>query len=315
MSKLFEEVKIANIIDPVHALRDAQTQSAEYEGLRRSIEQSGVLASITLKPSTTEPGKYEIIDGLQRTTICRELGIEKIPAQILDANEQQTLSIQIQSNLHVVRTKPAEFSNQIKRLMSLDQTLTEAKLATQLGVDLKWLQVRVGLVNLLPSIKDLVDNGTILLTNAAKLAKLPEEEQAAFVDRAVQMPTKDFLGEVDTRLGEIRKAIAEGKKVSGETYVPQAAARSRADIQTEALNHAARSVNVTEGMTGIDGWDAALKWVLSMDDATLAAKRADWEAKKAAREQRQKEREAAREAAKAAKGASAADAVAAALTS
>ena len=74
---------------PVARIRpeDGLGRKRDREGhreLQRSIEQFGVLTPITVRPAPDGTGDYLLIKGQGRTLACRLLGIETIPAIVVD---------------------------------------------------------------------------------------------------------------------------------------------------------------------------------------------------------------------------------------
>ncbi len=302
-----EELKVADIKQPQNALRAAQTTTEDYQGLKRSIAQNGVKQSINVRPCPDEPGKYILINGLQRWTASQELGYETIPAIIEDANDLQARVLQIQLNKHTVKTKRAEYANTIRDLIISQPHKTEAQIAADLSVTVDWLRETLSLQNLSKDIQELVDEGKIVMATALKLAKLPIEEQATFSDRAIKQTAAEIVPALDERIKQIREAAKTGKAAKPAEFVPSASARSRADITAELATGEAASANITDGMSASEAWKAALKWTLQLDPATIDEKKSKWEAdkkeaeaKKVARQKAQAEKKQQEEAAAAA---------------
>lgn len=63
---------------------DRKRDREGHRDLQRSIEQFGVLTPITVRKAPDRSGDYLLIKGQGRTLACRLLGIEKIPAIVLD---------------------------------------------------------------------------------------------------------------------------------------------------------------------------------------------------------------------------------------
>src|SRR3954452_16636286 len=55
-----------------------------HRELQRSIEQFGVLTPITVRLAPDGSGDYLLIKGQGRTLACRLLGVERIPAVVVD---------------------------------------------------------------------------------------------------------------------------------------------------------------------------------------------------------------------------------------
>ncbi len=74
---------------PVRKIRpeDGLGRKRDREGHRElchSIDQFGVLTPVTVRPAPDQSGDYLLIKGQGRTLACRLLGIEKIPALVVD---------------------------------------------------------------------------------------------------------------------------------------------------------------------------------------------------------------------------------------
>lgn len=311
----YGEVELSQIEISDIALRPAQTESAEYQNLKASIDDIGMQQNITITPSATTPGKYTLVNGLQRTTIAMELGWDKIRVLVVDADEAKMHSHQIQSNLHFVKTNPAQFGASIRRMMELNPNLSVVDLATELNVSTGYIMDRINLKHLLPEIHKKVDEGEINASAAFKLAKLPAEEQTNFVARAVSMKIDEFTDQVEARLADINKAKREGRVAGEEKFEAQSSLRKKAEISDEAAKHIARAQLVTEGMSAPAAFDLAIAWVLQLDPASVEAQREAWDAAKKARDERAAARAKAQEDKKKEKGAKAEDAAAAAIAS
>lgn len=293
--KEVKNVPLINIEIGEIALRGAELENEQFKGLMESIKINGVLESIVVKPSPDSPGKYRLIDGLQRVTIMNLLGNDEIPATIIDADEAEVMKIQIQMNLHRVNTRPAAYGKQIRRWMALDTTLTVAQIAQELGVSIPWVTQRINLHTLLKEIADRVDAGEISATNAFALAKLPPDEQKNWVKRAITQAPDMFVEQCLARAKEIKDAAREGKKTEEEKFIPVRRLRSVSDVKNEMDLHTARALLVTHDMSGLDGFDMAITWVLNQDQPTLDIERQKWEADKKARDEKREKAAAERE--------------------
>lgn len=295
------------------SLRPAQSGTDDFELLKRSIKNEGILVPILVRPSETAEGQFVLVDGLQRLSIAQDLGLEEVPVAIVEANEAKVLSLQIQTNLHKIATKPAEYGKQLKRMLVLDPTLSVTRLAADLNVSPQWIIARINLSKLLPEIQERVDGGEIPLTNALQLAKLPGDQQLNWVKRAAEQSPDVFVEACKARCEEIEADRRKGREVSEEIFKIIPRLRSKTDILDELDTHQARARLITADMNPVDSFDAAIQWVLRMDTETQSMEQQKWEAEKVAREERKKERAERRAAEKAAKAAEAENAAAEAL--
>jgi ParB/RepB/Spo0J family partition protein len=76
-----------------------------HQELQRSIDQFGVLTPITVRPAPDGTGDYLLIKGQGRTLACRLLGIETIPALVVDDRYTDDEKVQQFLVENVVRLK------------------------------------------------------------------------------------------------------------------------------------------------------------------------------------------------------------------
>ena len=96
-------------IRPEDGLGRKRDREAHRE-LRRSIEQFGVLTPVTVRVAPDGSGDYLLIKGQGRTLACRLLGIEKIPALVVDDEfaEEQKVQQFLVENVARLRMRPIE---------------------------------------------------------------------------------------------------------------------------------------------------------------------------------------------------------------
>jgi ParB/RepB/Spo0J family partition protein len=290
------------------ALRQVDRTSEAYLGLVDSIKNSGFSGAITVRVQTdgeTGENYFEIIDGLHRYSACKDAGVGQIGVDVQDRDDDEVLVDQILKNVHKVETKPAEYAESLKRILGRHTMMTEAELASRLGKSPTWIKSILGLNRIKDEqIKTLVNTGKIPLMSAYALAKLPEEEQAAYVDRAMTMKPKEFVPLANDRAKELKDAAREGRKANPPKFEPRAILKKLKDIQA-AENDRDFLTQLVGDNGPVDAAVLTLQWVQSLDPSGRQAQVERNESKKRAREaekeRRKAEREAAKEAAKQAK--------------
>lgn len=100
---------------PVIRIRpeDGLGRKRDREGhreLRRSIEQFGVLTPVTVRIAPDGTGDYLLIKGQGRTLACRLLGIENIPAIVVDDDFAENKKVQqfLAENVARLRMRPID---------------------------------------------------------------------------------------------------------------------------------------------------------------------------------------------------------------
>lgn len=292
-----KNIEISKIRENPVALRSVDKQDDAYLGLVDSIRLRGVLNAILVRevrdPDTGEM-YYGLVDGLQRFTASQDAGKTEIPAQVVALSDAEVLEAQIITNIHRVETKPVEYSKQLMRILAGNPTMTIAELAAKLARSPSWVSERLGLVKLEESIASLVDEGKVNLSNAYALAKLPADEQANFVDRAMTMTPQEFVPTVNARVKELRDAKRQGRDAAPQAFTPVPHVQKLADLRNEFENPSVGPVLVAEtgAKTAVDGFKLGVAWALHMDPLSIEeAKNKDAERKAAAEAEKAKRKE------------------------
>lgn len=263
------EVKASQIVKNSTnlTLREVDRTSKEFDQLKRSIgtpkirevthpdgklervqvAPHGMLNPISIRPLPGEPGKYALVDGGHRHAVWSELFGDAlpIPAYVVDLNEVQTMEAQIEANFHVKKTRPAEYTRQIKRLLETYPLRSIEEQADRLHMDPATLRQWFGLLNLkgtkfvtkknndgeeveISAIAEAVDDGELPLSAAFVIStardSVPEHQEfwnkkqdelfeaalAASKSRQPQAVAK-FCMEATAAIKEIKKAFREQK--------------------------------------------------------------------------------------------------------
>lgn len=272
-------------------LRDVDHKSESFLGIVDSIKQKGILTAILVRPKTdADTGEqfYELVDGLQRYTASRINGLATIPAIIDEMSDFNVLEAQIAANIHKVETKPIEYTNQLRRMMKANTMLTVTELSSMLAKSPAWISQMLKLDAIEDeNIQALINDGKIKLNNAFALAKLPVEEQANLVDKAMTMSVEEFQATAGQRIKELRDAKKTGVNAEPIKFEPVAYRRKDAEIQLLADTTKAIADLITESgsKTLEDAVRATVAWVFHLDPLGKAEQIAKHEQVVAEREQ------------------------------
>jgi ParB/RepB/Spo0J family partition protein len=263
------DIPVDQIIEPRTMLRLVDKASVEYLEMRDSIAADGFWNSISVRPAKDE-GEYEIIDGLYRYTCARELGLESMPCIIKqNVSDDAVLAAQIQANAIRPETKPVEFAQQMKRILTRRPEMTFDELAHMIHKSPSWVRQTLGLLRLVREARKMVDWGEIPLRSAYMLAKIPQQLQKDYLDQARALPSGEFRALAASVIKQFTEAIRQGKLETFwcNDFKPQAHLRSLTDIQREAQRQdvGALLVTVEHCRTPVDGFYAALRWAMHLD--------------------------------------------------
>jgi len=271
-------LELAKIKANPAALRPVNKQSDEYEGLVASIREMGIITPISVRESQDEDKDqfpYMLVDGLHRHTAALDAALEVIPCIVHDLDDCATLKAQLVANIHKVETKPVQYAKQLQRILAYNPAMTQNELATAVGKSGSWIRDRLGLVKLTEAIVKEVDEGNMNLPNAYVLAKLPEEEQVNFLERALTMQPAEFGPIVKLRIAELRKAEREGREAGPAEFVPNPFLQKLTPIKEELENGAVGKALVAKHKpkTPAAGFALAIQWILNMDPDSQQAQR------------------------------------------
>ena len=153
------------------------------EELEESIKENGLLQPIIARSFSA--GTYEIINGHRRVEVCRELGIQTIPAIVRDMTKDEAVIAMVDSNLQREHLLPSEkaFAYKMKLEALKHQGKTYGQVVHKSRDNIsdsesgRQVQRYIRLTYLIPELLKLVDEERIAFTPAVELSYLPENEQ------------------------------------------------------------------------------------------------------------------------------------------
>lgn len=299
-------IPLSKIRENATALRTVTNkESVEYQEGLDSVRKKGVMNPILvreLKDPTTGDTLYGLIDGLHRFNWALDAGMSDIPAQIGSLEDADVLEAQILGNVHKIETKAVQYTKALLKILGSNPSLTITELAARLSRSVTWLNERLGLLRLDPTIQARVDSDAITLTNAFALARLPIQQQLDLADEAASKSPAEFVAKADAIRKEIETAKRQGRQAETDKFIPAPrlqslkAIKEQAELATKtpAMSYVAQQAKAN----GVETVEAAVafafSWIMHMDPASLAADEAKWkadkEAKKAAADKRAKEK-------------------------
>ena len=168
----------------------------EMQKTVESVKQYGVLTPAIARPDPD--GGYEIISGHRRLRACELAGIETLPVIVREMDDDTAIIFMVDSNLQRENILPSErafaykmkmdalkhqgkrvdlTSSQIETKLRADETIAE-----QTGQSRAQVQRYIRLTELIPEIRDMVDEKKIAFNPAVELSYLKPDEQRDFLE-------------------------------------------------------------------------------------------------------------------------------------
>ena len=239
----------------------------ENEELKDSVKENGLLQPIIVRSFSA--GTFEIISGHRRVEVCKELGIQTIPAIVRDMTKDEAIIAMVDSNLQREHLLPSEKAFAYK--MKLEAMKHQGKTSCQVGAksrtdeqiaadandSARQIQRYIRLTNLIPEILQYVDEGRISFTPAVELSYLNEQEQYDLLEQMELNDCTPSLSQacrfkkisqeegltpevIATVMSEEKANQREMFKVPMERirqYVPNANAKQAEDFVLKACEH------------------------------------------------------------------------------
>jgi len=259
------------LIDPPKSLLGPFKPRAivSLELLEQVKRDGNVSQSLLVRPR--EGGRYEVVDGFTRYNQLKAAGTTEVPCIIQDLDDKQALVKQVQLNSTRRETEPLAYLQQFIDLTELDPTLTVADLANLVTKSEKWVRNIMRLSNLTPKAQLLVKRGEITASNAYLLARVNQSFQDEYIESACTLSARDFKPMVAEVVNRHREAIKEAslKRFHGGQKNPHM--RPMRQIKEELDTGAEGRVAIFKYKltTPEAAWDAAVRWVMSLDPESL----------------------------------------------
>ena len=205
MEKEIIEVSLDDIIPNRFQPRLSFDEEALNE-LAKSIRQHGIIQPLVLRKVGD---KFEIIAGERRYKASYIAGLTKVPAIVIDLNDNESAEVAIVENIQRKNLSPIEEAKSFKKLLDRGY-LTQDELAASMGKTQGAISNKLRLLNLSEDVQDALLNNQISERHARSLLKLEnEDEQVEVLNRII----KERLNVRDTD-------NLINSMINGEDFVP-----------------------------------------------------------------------------------------------
>lgn len=156
----------------------------DLKELQESLETSGLLQPITVRPSPTNPKRYELIAGERRLRAVTNLGWKKIPAVVKDLTDQEILTLALIENLQRSDLNPVEEAEGYNQLIN-QFGHTQQTVAAMVGKDRSTVANVLRILQLPQSVRQLLQEGHLTAGQARPLLGLDNEARISLLAREI----------------------------------------------------------------------------------------------------------------------------------
>jgi len=150
-------------------------ESEALKDLAKSIKEHGILQPLILVKTNTGDDKYQVLAGERRLKASKLAGLEKVPAIIRTATEQQKLELALVENVQRKDLNPIEEAFSFQKLIT-EFNLTQDRVADRIGKDRSWVSNHLRLFKLPKEIQDALAIEKITMGHAKAILALKEEK-------------------------------------------------------------------------------------------------------------------------------------------
>lgn len=181
----------------------------ELKELQESLQSSGLLQPVTVRPSAKGKG-YELIAGERRLRAATNLGWTTIPAVIKEMGDQEILTLALIENLQRSDLNPVEEAEGYDQLIR-GFGYTQQTVATMVGKDRSTVANVIRILQLPTPVRELIEQGHLTSGQARPLLGL--EDAASILSLARQIVEKGWSArEVERQVRETGKPAESPRK-------------------------------------------------------------------------------------------------------
>ncbi|GAB4339297.1 MAG: ParB/RepB/Spo0J family partition protein [Flammeovirgaceae bacterium] len=246
----FPERNIAGIaeiaIDSIETNPFQPRQEFEEEALREladSIRVHGIIQPITVRKLDNQT--YQLISGERRWQASKMAGLEKIPAYIRTANDQQMLEMALIENIQRENLNPIEIAMSYARLIS-ECNLKHEELGNRVGKKRSTVTNYLGLLKLPPEIQASVRDGKLTMGHAKALASVEN------IDLQLSLYQRVLKEELSVRKTEemVRDIFQGNEKEKQKETKPKYESPELKRLQSDLSSHFGTQVKVFSSEEG-----------------------------------------------------------------
>ncbi|MCX7954173.1 MAG: ParB/RepB/Spo0J family partition protein [Bacteroidales bacterium] len=190
-------------VNPYQPRKEFDDESIEE--LASSIKSYGIIQPIVVRKINNN--KYQVIAGERRVRAAKKAGLDKIPAYIREANDDDILQMALIENIHRKDLNPIEIALSYQRLIS-ECNYTQEQLSKIIGKDRSTIANFLRLLKLPPEIQQGLKENKISFGHARALLSIEDPELQIMIYK--QTLLYDFSVR---KLEEIAKNINTNKTI------------------------------------------------------------------------------------------------------
>lgn len=202
----FREIAVSKIRENPN---NPRSEIGSVEDLKASINANGLLQNITVRP--LDDSTFEVIAGSRRYKACRELGMQKVPCTIIEADDATAYTLATTENIVRENMNAVDEANAVAKLFAQGKTRTE--IGAMFGKSARWAEGRRRITELGDKAMKYLAEGRINLGHAEVLAMCNPEDVNKYLEFATWKNPEDLKRVIMDARPLLERAPFEAKKV------------------------------------------------------------------------------------------------------
>lgn len=202
----FREIAVSKIRENPN---NPRSEIGSVEDLKASINANGLLQNITVRP--LDDGTFEVIAGSRRYKACRELGLQKVPCTIIEADAETAYTLATTENIVRENMTAVDEANAVAKLFAQGKTRTE--IGAMFGKSARWAEGRRRITELGDKAMKYLAEGRINLGHAEVLTMCNPEDVNKYLEFATWKNPEELKRAVMDARPLLERAPFDAKKV------------------------------------------------------------------------------------------------------
>lgn len=202
----FREIAVSKIRENPN---NPRSEIGSVEDLKASINANGLLQNITVRP--LDDGTFEVIAGSRRYKACRELGMQKVPCTIIEADAETAYTLATTENIVRENMNSVDEANAVAKLFAQGKTRTE--IGAMFGKSARWAEGRRRITELGDKAMKYLAEGRINLGHAEVLTMCSPEDVNKYLEFATWKNPEELKRAVMDARPLLERAPFDAKKL------------------------------------------------------------------------------------------------------
>ena len=225
----------------------------KLDELTASIKKNGIIQPIAVRPKKNELGKFEIVAGERRWLAAQRAGQHKIPVNILDLSDVESLEVAIVENIQRDDLNPIEEAKGYKRL-SEEFNYNHDSISQLMSKSRSHISNTLRLLTLSDDIISMIEEGSLTSGQARPLIGLANASSIA-----EEIVAKKYSARKVEYLVKSKKKPKKEQKYDPNILQAQELIEDKLGLKTNILNHKNNSGTISIEYKNLEQFDMLSK--------------------------------------------------------